>query len=74
MQLDVHVDGSSQGKVVVRASGPTMRQVEDSECKFTGVSWEGTSDGEIGQQASWEGTGDGEIGQQADSLLPVNQL
>ena len=66
MQLDAHVDGSSQGDEVVRANnikfsvGPDMRQVEDLECKFTGL--------------SWESKGDGEIEWQADSLLPLNQL
>ena len=66
MQLDVHVDGSVQRKEVVRVDfarisvGRHMRHVEDLECKFTGV--------------SWEGTGDGEIELQMESLLPVIQL
>ena len=53
MQLDVHVDGSSQGKEVVRAKsvrfsvGPDMRQAEELEREFTGVSGEGIGDGEI---------------------------
>ena len=56
MQLDVHVDGSSQSKEVVRANnvrfsvGPDMSQVEYLEREFTRVSWEGKSDGKIAQQ------------------------
>ena len=59
-------DCSSQGKEVVRANyvrfsvGPDMRQVEDFEREFAGV--------------SWEGKGDGEIEWQVGSLLPVDQL
>ena len=55
MQLDVHVDGSGQGKEVVsvdyaRASGgPDMRQVNDLKCDLTCVNWEHTSDGETEQ-------------------------
>ena len=54
MQLDVHVDGSGQGKEVVRIQnggisvGQDMHQVEDLKCELTSVSgWEGVGDGEI---------------------------
>ena len=66
MQLDVHADGSGQGKEVVRvdyaraSGGPDVRQVEDLKFELTGVSWEGISDCEIEKYL--------------DSLLLVTQL
>ena len=46
-------DGSGQSNEDVRLDcdricvGPNMGQVQELKCKFTGVSWEGISDGEI---------------------------
>ena len=49
VQLDVDVDGCGQGKEVIldyasRSVGPDLRQVDDLECKFTGLGLECVGD------------------------------